>query len=108
MREPRGHSEMYGAILVPETELTLAGEADIGVLFCHNGTTPLNLFEVPDGPLNVPYRGILDYVWSCIDCSWEVSCGYKRHPCIPTPEYPFAHDKQRRDYRPPARSLWHR
>ncbi|KAI0767974.1 proline racemase [Irpex lacteus] len=36
MREPRGHSEMYGAILVPETELTLAGEADIGVLFCHN------------------------------------------------------------------------
>ncbi|KAI0085121.1 Diaminopimelate epimerase-like protein [Irpex rosettiformis] len=36
MHEPRGHSEMYGAILVPETEMTLAGEADIGVLFCHN------------------------------------------------------------------------
>lgn len=37
MREPRGHAEMYGAILVRETELTASGEADIGVLFCHNG-----------------------------------------------------------------------
>ncbi|GJN87621.1 hypothetical protein Rhopal_000576-T1 [Rhodotorula paludigena] len=36
MFEPRGHSEMYGAILVRETELTRAGEAHIGVLFCHN------------------------------------------------------------------------
>ncbi|CAK5268368.1 unnamed protein product [Mycena citricolor] len=36
MREPRGHAEMYGAILVPETEYTQSGEADIGVLFCHN------------------------------------------------------------------------
>ncbi|KAH9929548.1 Diaminopimelate epimerase-like protein [Epithele typhae] len=36
MREPRGHKEMYGAILVQETERTRAGEADIGVLFCHN------------------------------------------------------------------------
>ncbi|KAK7006172.1 proline racemase [Favolaschia claudopus] len=37
MFEPRGHSEMYGAVLVKETELTKRGEADIGVLFCHNG-----------------------------------------------------------------------
>ena len=37
MYEPRGHKEMYGAILIPETELTERGEADIGVLFCHNG-----------------------------------------------------------------------
>ncbi|KIK62925.1 hypothetical protein GYMLUDRAFT_163351 [Collybiopsis luxurians FD-317 M1] len=36
MLEPRGHAGMYGAILVQETELTLSGEADIGVLFCHN------------------------------------------------------------------------
>jgi hypothetical protein len=28
---------MYGAILIAETELTKRGEADIGVLFCHNG-----------------------------------------------------------------------
>ncbi|KAJ3979980.1 hypothetical protein F5890DRAFT_1478098 [Lentinula detonsa] len=36
MLEPRGHQGMYGAILVKETELTRTGEADIGVLFCHN------------------------------------------------------------------------
>ncbi|KAI0335049.1 Diaminopimelate epimerase-like protein [Cubamyces sp. BRFM 1775] len=36
MREPRGHKEMYGAIIVPETEHTLSGKADVGVLFCHN------------------------------------------------------------------------
>ncbi|THG99944.1 hypothetical protein EW026_g2496 [Hermanssonia centrifuga] len=36
MREPRGHAEMYGAILVQDTEETAAGCADIGVLFCHN------------------------------------------------------------------------
>ncbi|KAJ8507919.1 hypothetical protein ONZ45_g9762 [Pleurotus djamor] len=36
MREPRGHAEMYGAILIAETELTQSGDADIGVLFCHN------------------------------------------------------------------------
>ncbi|KAJ7649612.1 hypothetical protein FB45DRAFT_2 [Roridomyces roridus] len=42
MREPRGHAEMYGAILVQETELTRSGEADIGVLFCHNeGYSPM-------------------------------------------------------------------
>jgi len=37
MWEPRGHQDMYGAILVRETELTASGEADIGVLFMHNG-----------------------------------------------------------------------
>lgn len=36
MWEPRGHKDMYGAILVTETELTRTGEADLGVLFCHN------------------------------------------------------------------------
>ncbi|KAJ7844791.1 proline racemase [Mycena olivaceomarginata] len=30
------HTEMYGAILIAETELTRRGDADIGVLFCHN------------------------------------------------------------------------
>ncbi len=29
---------MYGAIIVSETEKTQSGEADVGVLFCHNGT----------------------------------------------------------------------
>jgi trans-L-3-hydroxyproline dehydratase len=34
--EPRGHRDMYGAILRPDTELVRAGEAHMGVLFCHN------------------------------------------------------------------------
>ncbi|KAF2769303.1 Diaminopimelate epimerase-like protein [Teratosphaeria nubilosa] len=34
--EPRGHFDMYGAILIQDTELTRSGEADIGVLFCTN------------------------------------------------------------------------
>lgn len=34
--EPRGHFDMYGAILCPKTEYTEAGKADIGVLFIHN------------------------------------------------------------------------
>jgi trans-L-3-hydroxyproline dehydratase len=36
MLEPRGHREMYGAILRQETELTSSGEAHIGVLFTTN------------------------------------------------------------------------
>lgn len=36
MWEPRGHKDMYGAILVAQTELTSSGAADMGVLFCHN------------------------------------------------------------------------
>ena len=34
--EPRGHREMYGAVLCPRTELTEAGEAHMGVLFLTN------------------------------------------------------------------------
>lgn len=34
--EPRGHWDMYGAILIQETELVANGKADIGVLFMHN------------------------------------------------------------------------
>ncbi|KAL3469701.1 hypothetical protein BJX99DRAFT_267942 [Aspergillus californicus] len=37
MHEPRGHNDMYGAILVPETEYVKTGEAHIGVLFTHSG-----------------------------------------------------------------------
>ncbi|KAL2145625.1 hypothetical protein VTI28DRAFT_6683 [Corynascus sepedonium] len=42
MLEPRGHKEMYGALIVNDTELTAAGEADIGVLFMHTaGYSPM-------------------------------------------------------------------
>jgi trans-L-3-hydroxyproline dehydratase len=34
--EPRGHFNMYGALLRPETELTQIGEAHMGVLFMTN------------------------------------------------------------------------
>ncbi|KAJ5901567.1 Proline racemase [Penicillium taxi] len=34
--EPRGHYDMYGAILRPKTELVNAGKADMGVLFLTN------------------------------------------------------------------------
>ncbi|KAJ7755522.1 proline racemase, partial [Mycena metata] len=71
MREPRGHGEMYGAILVSETELTRTGEADIGVLFCHNegystmcghATIALGRFLVDTHDLNVfPRRDTLKY-----------------------------------------------
>lgn len=40
MHEPRGHKDMYGAIIVRETEMTREGEADVGVLFMHNGGYP--------------------------------------------------------------------
>jgi len=33
MLEPRGHVDMYGALLRPQTELTTTGKAHIGVLF---------------------------------------------------------------------------
>ena len=36
MLEPRGHADMYGAILRSETELVATGDAHIGVLFMHN------------------------------------------------------------------------
>ncbi|KAJ7025781.1 proline racemase [Mycena alexandri] len=71
MREPRGHGEMYGAILISETELTRAGEADIGVLFCHNegystmcghATIALGRFLVDTHDLNIfPRRDALKY-----------------------------------------------
>ncbi|KAL3473230.1 proline racemase [Aspergillus californicus] len=34
--EPRGHYDMYGAVLRPQTEFVRDGTADIGVLFMHN------------------------------------------------------------------------
>ncbi|EXJ84624.1 hypothetical protein A1O3_05294 [Capronia epimyces CBS 606.96] len=34
--EPRGHWDMYGAVLIPETEHVASGNADMGVLFMHN------------------------------------------------------------------------
>lgn len=69
--EPRGHFDMYGAILRPETELTRSGEADIGVLFMTNGgystmcghaTIALGRFLVDTHDLEIfPARGKLQF-----------------------------------------------
>ncbi|KAJ3844787.1 hypothetical protein F5878DRAFT_35939 [Lentinula raphanica] len=74
MLEPRGHPGMYGAILVKETELTRSGEADIGVLFCHNegystmcghATIALGRFLIDTWDLDVfPQRPFLQQVTS--------------------------------------------
>ncbi|KAJ5259323.1 Proline racemase [Penicillium angulare] len=70
MLEPRGHYDMYGAILRPETELVHAGDADIGVLFMHNegfstmcghATIALGRFLVDSDESVFPRRGQLKY-----------------------------------------------
>ncbi|KAL9092323.1 MAG: hypothetical protein Q9165_004497 [Trypethelium subeluteriae] len=62
MLEPRGHADMYGAILIQETELVSSNEADIGVLFCHcegysqmcgHGTIALGRFLVDTDDLAI-------------------------------------------------------
>ena len=77
MREPRGHQEMYGAILVSETEKTQSGEADIGVLFCHNGKSFFVLlrarFEV------IERRGILDDVRTRDHSPWSIPGRHSGH-----------------------------
>lgn len=59
--EPRGHHDMYGAILRPTTELVEAGEADMGILFltnegysnmCGHATIALGRFLVDTEDLN--------------------------------------------------------
>ncbi|KAF2234587.1 putative proline racemase [Viridothelium virens] len=62
MLEPRGHADMYGAILIQETELVSSDEADIGVLFCHcegysqmcgHGTIALGRFLIDTDDLTI-------------------------------------------------------
>lgn len=62
MLEPRGHFDMYGAILRQRTEMTDIGEADIGVLFttnqgystmCGHATIALGRFLVDTHDLDV-------------------------------------------------------
>lgn len=69
--EPRGHFDMYGAILRQETELTRKGLADIGVLFmtnneystmCGHATIALGRFLVDTHDLDVfPARESLHF-----------------------------------------------
>ena len=69
--EPRGHYDMYGALLRPQTEKTTSGEADIGVLFmtndgystmCGHATIALGRFLVDThDPKVFPNRDRLQY-----------------------------------------------
>ncbi|KIX94184.1 uncharacterized protein Z520_10211 [Fonsecaea multimorphosa CBS 102226] len=69
--EPRGHYDMYGAILRPQTELTMSDQADIGVLFmtndgystmCGHATIALGRFLVDTHDLHIfPRRNEIKY-----------------------------------------------
>ncbi|KAH0840391.1 Trans-L-3-hydroxyproline dehydratase [Fonsecaea pedrosoi] len=69
--EPRGHYDMYGAILRPQTELTTSGKADMGVLFmtndgystmCGHATIALGRFLVDTHDLAIfPRRNEIKY-----------------------------------------------
>ena len=71
MLEPRGHSDMYGAILVHDTELVSSREADIGVMFCQcegyslmcgHGTIALGRFLIDTSdPSIFPHRDQLKF-----------------------------------------------
>ena len=71
MLEPRGHFDMYGALLRPDTELVRSGEAHIGVLFmtndgfstmCGHATIALGRVLVDTHDLNMfPKRNELEF-----------------------------------------------
>ncbi|KAL2808198.1 hypothetical protein BJX63DRAFT_439542 [Aspergillus granulosus] len=90
MLEPRGHIDMYGAIIIQETELVHSGEAQIGVLFTHNGgfstmcghaTIALGRFLVDTHDLTVfPRRNELkaNLDTATVDLSIHAPCGVIR------------------------------
>lgn len=90
MLEPRGHFDMYGAILVPETELVLSSEAHMGTLFTHNGgfstmcghaTIAMSRFLVDTHDLNIfPKRNDLklDKETQTVQLNLHAPCGLVR------------------------------
>ncbi|KAE8356696.1 hypothetical protein BDV28DRAFT_126755 [Aspergillus coremiiformis] len=98
MLEPRGHDGMYGAIIIPETELVLSGEADMGVLFTHgegystmcgHATIALGRFLVDTHDLNVfPRRDALrfDADSQSVQINLHAPCGLIRVTVPTTPD----------------------
>lgn len=97
MLEPRGHYDMYGAILCVETELVNAGKADIGVLFMHNegfstmcghATIALGRYLVDADESTFPRRHQLKYdsVSGTTHLNLHVPCGLVEVtvPTLPT------------------------
>ncbi|CAG7976390.1 unnamed protein product [Penicillium olsonii] len=90
MLEPRGHFDMYGAIMITDTELVQSGEAHIGTLFTHNGgfstmcghaTIALGRFLVDTHDLSVfPKRDELkvDPKTQTVDVNIHAPCGLIR------------------------------
>ncbi|GKZ27407.1 hypothetical protein AbraIFM66951_005300 [Aspergillus brasiliensis] len=90
MLEPRGHYDMYGAILRPSTELVESGQAHIGVLFTHNGgfstmcghaTIALGRFLVDTHDLTVfPKRNelVVDVASQTVIVNLHAPCGLVR------------------------------
>lgn len=90
MLEPRGHNDMYGAIIRAETELVARGEAHVGVLFTHNGgfstmcghaTIALGRFLVDTHDMAVfPRRRelVVDAEAGAVDLNLHAPCGVVR------------------------------
>lgn len=104
--EPRGHWDMYGAILRPNTELVDSGEAHIGVLFMHNegfstmcghATIALGRFLVDKHDLSIfPKRNELEYdeVTQTTSINLHAPCGIVRIT-VPTKENGYISDTSR-------------
>jgi trans-L-3-hydroxyproline dehydratase len=98
MLEPRGHYDMYGAVLRPNTELTQSGQAHMGVLFmtnngystmCGHATIALGRFLLDTHDLNVfPRRD--DIIWDrksqIADLDIHAPCGLLRLKVPVTPD----------------------
>jgi trans-L-3-hydroxyproline dehydratase len=90
MLEPAGHTDMYGAILRPDTELTRTGEAHMGVLFTHNegystmcghATIALGRFLLDTQDMTVfPRRNDVAYDWdsATANLNLHAPCGLVR------------------------------
>lgn len=90
MLEPRGHNDMYGAIIRPETELVASGEAHVGTLFTHNegfstmcghATIALGRFLVDTHDTAVfPKRDalVVDKALAAVDLNLHAPCGVVR------------------------------
>ncbi|KIW87562.1 uncharacterized protein Z519_11886 [Cladophialophora bantiana CBS 173.52] len=104
--EPRGHYDMYGAILRARTELTVSGEAHIGVLFmtndgystmCGHATIALGRFLVDTHDLHIfPRRNEIKYDPHTRHAvvNLHAPCGLLR-VTVPTNEDGSASDPQR-------------
>jgi trans-L-3-hydroxyproline dehydratase len=98
MLEPRGHFDMYGALLRPQTELTTSGEAHMGVLFmtndgfstmCGHATIALGRFLVDTHDKSIfPRRDELlhDPKTSTIKLNLHAPCGLVKVTVPTTPD----------------------